>query len=490
MGSGWGGCDRIGPDHQVKPSIFTPTQSHRAADHYRVGVDSPTPLPIEHWLMGKEPQKCPSLEPAYGPRESRHTCAPGHIEPRVLPSTPSSLVNLPRMVDPRSDLDIFLGPDRRFHTNWLIATVIALAALTAAGLVVLWPRGALPIDREVLGLVDEVVAAEVADAVDGPCSFATELDCRAVTFEILGGDKAGTTTTQEFDQAPSSPRFSRGERVMLNVVDADGAIQYQFADRDRRTVLWGLAVLFAVAVIGLGRLRGLAALGGLVASVMVLVVFIAPAILAGRSPVLVATVGGSAIALLALYLAHGWRPLTHVAAIGTFAALALTVLLSALVMALARFSGFASEESFFLTLVEGLDIRGLVLAGTVLGTIGALDDITVTQASTVFELRRTNPTLTSHELFASGLRVGRDHIASTVNTLLLAYAGAAMPLLLLFTLSGLPIAIVANSEVVAVEIVRTLVGSVGLVTAVPLTTLLAARIAASDSLIEPAQPHL
>lgn len=278
--------------------------------------------------------------------------------------------------------------------------------------------------------------------------------------------------------------------MILNVIDTpDPDLRYQYADRDRRPLLWSLTALFAMAVVGLGRLKGLAALGGLIASVLVLVVFIAPAILAGRSPVLVATVGGSAIALLALYLAHGWRPLTHVAAIGTFAALALTVLLSALVMAVARFSGFASEEAFFLTLVEGLDIRGLVLAGTVLGTIGALDDITVTQASTVFELQRTNAGSSSSDLFASGLRVGRDHIASTVNTLLLAYAGAAMPLLLLFTLSDLPIGIVANSEVVAVEIVRTLVGSIGLVAAVPFATWLAARLATSDSLLVPDQAH-
>ena len=144
-------------------------------------------------------------------------------------------------------------------------------------------------------------------------------------------------------------------------------------------------------------------------------------------------------------------------------------------MGLARFSGFATEEAFYLTFVDGLDIRGLVLAGTVLGTLGARDDITVTQASNVFELRRANPTSSPLALFNGGLRVGRDHIASTVNTLLLAYVGASMPLLLLFTLSELPISIVANSEMVAVEIVRTLVGSIGLVTAVPFTTWLAAR---------------
>jgi uncharacterized membrane protein len=226
-------------------------------------------------------------------------------------------------------------------------------------------------------------------------------------------------------------------------------------------------------------LRGLAALLGLIASIGVLLWFVAPAILAGRDPVAVAAVGGSAIALLALYLAHGWRTTTHVAALGTFAALALTMLLSLIVTPAANFSGFASEEALFLTYLEGVRVPGLFLAGAILGAIGALDDVTVTQVSTVFELRRANPGQSSQELFQGGLRVGRDHIASTINTLLLAYAGASIPLLLLLTLSNLSLPLVANSEVVAIEIVRTLVGSIGLVAAVPITTFLAAKTAGS-----------
>ena len=304
-----------------------------------------------------------------------------------------------------------------------------------------------------------------------------DLFCHLVVFELLDGDEADAQTSQEFEIATTAPRFRGGDRVVLNVVeDAPPEFRYQFADRDRRAVLWLLGIAFAAAVVGLGRLKGLAALAGLAASVLVLVAFIAPAILRGENPVLVAAVGGSAIALLSLYLAHGWHPLTHVAAVGTFASLALTLALSAAVASLAQFSGFGSEESFFLAYVEGLQIRGLILAGAVLGAIGALDDVTVTQASTVFELDRANPRSTARELFTSGLRVGRDHIASTVNTLLLAYAGAAMPLLLLFTMSGMPLGFVANSEIVAVEIFRTLVGSIGLVASVPLTTWLAARV--------------
>ena len=375
------------------------------------------------------------------------------------------------------DLDRLVGRDRRFNANWLVATVLAVATLTVVGLVVLWPRGAIDVEASELGLSSAVVEAEVTSAGDGPCSFSADLRCHLVVFRILDGEDAGSSTSEEYGLSASTPRFEVGDRVVLNVIeDAEPLQRYQFADRDRRPVLWALGALFAVAVVGLGRLRGLAALGGLAASVFVLVAFIAPAILVGHSPVLVAAVGGSAIALLALYLAHGWNPLTHVAAIGTFAALALTLGISSVVAAAARFSGFASEEALFLVFVDGLDVGGLILAGAVLGAIGALDDITVTQASAVFELHHISQQTDAAELFQSGLRVGRDHIASTVNTLLLAYAGASMPLLLLFTLSNLPLGFVANSEVVAVEIFRTLVGSIGLVAAVPITTWLAARI--------------
>ncbi len=381
------------------------------------------------------------------------------------------------MEEPHADLERLVGPDQRVRLSWLVWAVLGVGFLTIVGMAVVWPRTTPVFDGQELGLTSQVVTGRVAEAADGSCSFAGDLSCHLVVFEILEGADSGRVTSQEFEVSRSAPRFEPGERVVLNVVpEADPRFRYQFADRDRRPMLWALGALFALVVVALGRLKGLAALAGLVGSVLILVGFIAPAILVGRSPVLVAAVGGSAIALLTLYLAHGWNALTHVAAIGTFTALALTVALSAIVVAVARFSGFASEEAFFLVFVEGLDVSGLILAGTVLGAIGALDDITVTQASTVFELKRANSNATPGELFSGGIRVGRDHIAATVNTLLLAYAGAAMPLLLLFTLSDLPLSIVANSEVVAVEITRTLVGSMGLVAAVPATTWLASRI--------------
>lgn len=400
-----------------------------------------------------------------------------------LTSREGPIIHVPK--HEMDDLDRLIGPDRRWLANWLEVAVCSIGILTAVGLAVLWPRSRPDFELAAIGFADAVVPAEVTSASDSACSYAPELRCRTVIFGLTDG--SNDVASQEFDESPTAPRLEVGDRVVLNVINnADPLFRYHYADRDRRPLLAVVAVGFAIAVIGLGRLRGLAALVGLLASVAILLWFVAPAILAGRDPVAVAAVGGSAIALLALYLTHGWRTTTHVAAIGTFAALALTMVLSWLVTPAAAFSGFASEESLFLALLEGVQIPGLVLAGAILGAIGALDDVTVTQVSTVFELRRANPGQSSHQLYYAGLRVGRDHIASTINTLLLAYAGASMPLLLLLTLSNLSLSMVVNSEVVAVEIVRTIVGSIGLVAAVPITTFLAARAAT----LRPLRPSL
>ena len=372
------------------------------------------------------------------------------------------------------DVARLLGPDRRgLGLAWV---PLILGVAVAVGLLTLWPSSDLEIDSELLGLSSEVYRAEVSQVVDTNCSYAPDSPCTLVVFELLEGPTPGSVASQEFEDLPSTPTFEIGDGVVMNYLPrSDPAFQYQYADRERRGLLIGLTIVFALAVIGLGRLRGLAALVGLGLSVVILITFIVPAILEGTDPVLVAAVGAVAIAIASLYLAHGFNDLTHVALLGATGALAITVLLSAVITNLASFSGLAGEESLYLTLFGGIDVAGLLLAGIVLGALGALDDVTVTQASTVWELRRANPALELAELSAAGLRVGRDHIASTVNTLLLAYAGASIPLLLLFGLSRQSFGTIANSEVVAVEIVRTLVGSIGLVAAVPITTWPAAR---------------
>ncbi|HEY6627371.1 MAG TPA: YibE/F family protein [Acidimicrobiia bacterium] len=375
-----------------------------------------------------------------------------------------------------SDFERLTGPDRRRvpRPHGLAGLVALIAVGVVVGLVALYPPSTPDIDLSDFGFADDVVPATVTAVEIAECPDFPGVDCSIVEFS----DAEGVVVhTQSFpDDGSAQPQLEVGDEVFLSVVDAgDGTNLYNYADRDRTLLLGAVALLFAAAVVGLGRMRGLAALLGLGISLLVLLGFIVPAIIAGEDAVLVAAVGGSAIILVALYLAHGYTPLTHVAAVGAFAALALTTALSWGVLELAQFTGLAGEESYYLLLIPGFDISGLLLAGIVLGAIGALDDVTVTQASAVWEVRQANPALESGDLFASGLRVGRDHIASTVNTLLLAYAGAAMPLLILLSLSRQPFASIASSEVVAVEIVRTLVGSIGLVASVPITTWLASR---------------
>src|SRR5918996_104069 len=244
-----------------------------------------------------------------------------------------------------------------------------------------------------------------------------------------------------------------------------------------KRILFGLAIAFALTVVALGRLRGLTALAGLAVSIGVLLWFVLPAVLDGRNPLAVAVVGSAAIAFLALYLAHGFTTMNTVALLGTLGALALTAGLSSAAVELARLSGFASEEAVVVQIgAARIDLAGIILGGVVIGALGAIDDMTVTQASAVWELRAANPRTSRRSLAAAGLRIGRDHVASTVNTLALAYAGASMPVLLLLVLSRQPLTGVISGEVLATEIIRTLVGSIGLVAAVPLTTWLAAAL--------------
>lgn len=383
------------------------------------------------------------------------------------------------MSEQHSDFETLLGPDRRQfkRPRGLAAWITAIAALVVVGLVALWPTDPPELDLAQFGFAEDAVRAEVLLATVGPCPYDETLDCRLYRFSLLD-EPVGDTAILEFPDEAGQPSLAEGETVFLSSTTADdGTVTYQYADKDRRLLLLALGLVFGAAVVGLGRMRGVAALAGLALSVAILLWFILPAIVQGEDAVLVALVGGGAIALISLYLAHGYNPLTHVAALGAFSALVLTTALSWLVVALAGFSGLATEEAFFLLSIPEFDLSGLLLAGIVLGAIGALDDVTVTQASAVWEVHGANPSLDSSDLYAAGIRVGRDHIVSTVNTLLLAYAGASLPLLILFTLSEQPLGFVASSEVVAIEIVRTLVGSIGLVAAVPMTTWLSSRVA-------------
>lgn len=359
----------------------------------------------------------------------------------------------------------------------LVAVVVVVGVATLVGLVVWWPTGEPQVDEEAVNFGNRVDAT-VTSAQVGPCSYEPERECNQVTFEITSGTGAGALGSFETDTSSQTPasKLDAGDDIVVTDggADVDAASRYQFADIQRGQPLLLLALLFAGAVIALGRLKGLLALVGIVASLGVLLVFVFPALLEGASPVGVALTGSAVIAFLTLYLAHGLHTRTTVALVGTLVSLGLAGLLGTLFAGGASLSGLASEESTtLLAYAPGLDFRGLMLAAVIIGALGVLDDVTITQASAVWELHRADPDLGARKLFAAGTRIGRDHIASTVNTLVLAYAAAALPLLLLYTQSTLGMGEVLSSETVAVEIVQTLVGSIGLVASVPLTTALA-----------------
>ncbi|MYV96834.1 YibE/F family protein, partial [Streptomyces sp. SID3343] len=305
--------------------------------------------------------------------------------------------------------------------------------------------------------------------------------CRRVTFEIKTGPDKGHRVTEVV--RPDQPlQFTVGQGVVLAYApNAPEDLRYTPIDVHRGPPMLVLAGLFAFAVILVGRLRGLTALIALGISFVVLSFFILPAILHGSNPLLVAVVGGSAIMFVALYLCHGLSARTSVAVVGTLVSLSLIGLLGSVFIRWAHLTGNTSDETGLVhALYPGIETQGLLLAGFIIGSLGVLDDVTVTQTSAVWELKQADPTMSARKLYRAGIRIGRDHIASTVNTLVLAYAGAALPLMLLFSIARQDVVAVASSEIVAEEIARTLVGSIGLVASVPVTTALAALLAAAD----------
>lgn len=367
----------------------------------------------------------------------------------------------------------------------IVASVAALAILTVVGVVLLWPDGsgqqAVADAANEVGFVSERVTADVTEVSDARCTFSSDdapSICRTFTLELTSGENSGTEIvlpefSLEFEQ--NVPPLSVGDATVLGYEPTTDT--YSYLDQDRRGSLVVLAVLFGVVVVALGRLRGLLALAGMAITVVVLVAFIAPAVLDGNDPVSVAVVGAAVIAFVSLYLTHGISPTTSVALLSTLGALAITLVLSQVFFSLAGFTGLASEEALIIPLLSTeIDLAALLLGGAILGALGALDDVTVTQVATVTEIHHQRPDLSARGLFSAGVRVGREHIASTVNTLLLAYAGAGIPIILLFAASDQSLSLVANSEVVAVEIVRTMCGSIGLVAAVPIATGLAALV--------------
>jgi uncharacterized membrane protein len=368
----------------------------------------------------------------------------------------------------------------------MFAAVGVLAVVAAIGLVLLWPSGDPPPLASQLGFPGEQLDAVVTGTDVGPCAGTDEdagILCQDIFIEVTSGSVAGIEGSFQQSISVGSADLGTGDRIVVGYnADADAGVAFYFVDFQRRNPMIVLGILFAAAVVALGRLQGIRALAGLVLTGVVVVMFMFPSMLDGNSPTAVALVSAVVIALSALYLTHGVSERTTVALLGALAALALTAILASVFAAATELTGLSSEQALFLRVASAqVDVRGLVLAGIIIGSLGVLDDVTITQSSAVWQLHRANPGYGLRQLYESAVTIGRDHIASAVNTLVLAYAGAALPLLLLFTQAGRPLTEVATGELVAIEIVRTLVGSIGLVAAVPLTTLLAAVVVTRGS---------
>lgn len=277
----------------------------------------------------------------------------------------------------------------------------------------------------------------------------------------------------------STQVYAVGDKVIVShsLMPEEEGIFY-IIDYDRSNPLLWLSIVFVISVLAIGRWKGLRSLIALVVSFFVILKFIVPQILSGHNPVLISVFGGIIILVFAIYLTQGFNRKAHIANLSLIISLLLVALLSLWFTGLARLSGYMGEETLYLLeMAQGsLNLQGLLLAGILIGTLGVLDDVIVSQVSTVEQLKKANPELSNKQIYGRSLKVGVDHITSMINTLFFAYAGASLPLLILFTQSstiGLGFSQAINNEIVATEIVRTLLGSIGIILAIPITNYLA-----------------
>ncbi len=301
-------------------------------------------------------------------------------------------------------------------------------------------------------------------------------------LEIINGDKKGEQITIDHGGSFAITAYQKvveGETVILaHPPRSPGAIRdvYYIVDKYRLPALgWMTLIFFALAIFFGGR-RGLTAIFGLIFSILIIFYFVIPNILNGGDPLKICLLGSLAIILVSLYLSHGFNKRTSIAVLSSILSLALAVGVDWLFVHFAKLSGAGTEEAFYLQFDNfAVNLRGVLLGGIILGVLGVLDDVTTGQAAAVEEIHLANPGRSFADLYKRGLSVGREHISSLVNTLVLAYVGASFPLFLLYSSQKFqPLWIIINSNFIAEEIVRTLVGSAVLVVAVPLTTFFAA----------------
>lgn len=346
------------------------------------------------------------------------------------------------------------------------------------------PAEALPSEQYVRGEVLAVLEHGLRDV------FGTQSRYQILRVGILDGPDRGRETIIEYGgqvKITAEQEFSAGQSAVL-IRDPNGA--YRIADHYRLPALVGVVALFVVLIILSAGLKGIGSLLGLAVSFTIIVQFIVPQLLLGRDPLLISILGCSVILLVTTYLAHGISKQTTVALVSTCLALAVTAVLAIAAVHLTGLAGLGSEDAAMLQIgpTAVINLRGLLLGGILIGTLGALNDVTTTQSATLFALAQAKPRASLAELVREGFLVGREHIVSLVNTLVLAYSGTALGVVIFFVLnpSHLPYWVLFNSELVGDEVVRTVAGSIGVILAVPLTTVLAAWVGRREAVLRTA----
>ena len=393
----------------------------------------------------------------------------------------------------------------------VVGLLAAIGVAVVAGAALLWPSQEkvdipLPFQNAAGGAVTteagHVLSSGMAEC-GGPevgavlTKYATPVAdqgaaCVHAVVAIDSGPNTDAMTVLEFSSGPGQPTLAAGDHIRISrQVDQSGTTTYAFYDYERSWPLIALAAVFAVVVVAVARWRGLRALLGIVVAFLVLVVFLLPALRDGAAAIPVALVASAAILYAVIYLAHGVSLRTSAALLGTLTSLLLATVLSWGAIELAHLTGLSEDQNNEVAAYMGhVSITGLLLAGFIIGSLGVLNDVTVTQASTVFELAEVGDGSSRGAIFLGAMRVGRDHIASTVYTLVLAYAGSALPLLLLFSVANRSLGDVLTSESVAIEIARSAVGGIALALSVPLTTAIAAVLAKPGAATDvPAAPE-
>lgn len=325
--------------------------------------------------------------------------------------------------------------------------------------------------------VQEVVSATVIEitgefdrTVPGTDTVVHVQNVRAM---ITSGEKKGEVTSLSLEVV----KLEAGDKFFLNhIVTFEGDEYYNYADFERRPALIALGLLFVAALLFFARMQGLRALLSLAASAGIIFFLLVPALLRGYDPVLTITGIAALVMACVLYGTHGITARTHIAFAGTMGAVILTGALALISVKFMHLSGFTDDASVYLNFATdgALNLSGILLGSIIVGILGILDDVAVTQASVVQELKAANPLFTTRELYDRALNVGRDHLGSLVNTLALAYVGVALPLILLYAKTETDILFTLSREVIAVELLRILVGSIGLIMTVPATTAMAA----------------